>query len=53
MRGHFRSQGVYGGATISRLTGTVDGDLDVVLEKLRRHPAAQGRAAGARKHATP
>lgn len=35
--------GVYGGGTISSLTGTTDGDLDVVLEKLP--PATSPSAA--------
>lgn len=38
--------GVYGGATISRLTGTTNGDLDVVLDKLPQGTNATG-AAGA------
>ena len=40
-------KGVYGGATISSLTGTTDGDLDVVLDKLPQGSNASG-AAGAR-----
>jgi hypothetical protein len=40
------SLGVYGGTTISSLTGTTDGDLDVVLEKLPQGTHARG-AAGA------
>jgi hypothetical protein len=39
-------QGIYGGATMSSLTGTTDGDLDVVLDKLPQATSATG-AAGA------
>jgi hypothetical protein len=39
-------QGVYGGATVSSLTGTTNGDLDVVIEKLPQGSSASG-AAGA------
>jgi hypothetical protein len=39
-------QGIYGGATISSLTGTTGGDLDVVLDKLSQATSASG-AAGA------
>src|SRR4051794_6547700 len=40
-------QGIYGGATISSLTGTVNGDIDVVLEKMPQTRSSTGRAASA------
>jgi hypothetical protein len=38
--------GIYGGTTISSLTGTTGGDLDVVLEKLPQTTAAGAAGAG-------
>ena len=39
--------GIYGGTTVSSLTGTIDGDLDVVLEKLPVTRISSGRATSA------
>jgi hypothetical protein len=39
--------GVYGGATISSLSGTTDGNLDVVLDKLPQTQIAGGSASAA------